>query len=144
MKTYITGPILIFDTPNMNGRIYNHQSISESALELKHKINTNTILGELDNQRTITVDLDKVCCKTIDIDINVDNIEATVEILPSTSGRILQEMIDEGTEFYLAARGTGQIDHDGVISNYELVTVDVMPLYKSSGTRTAAKIWKNN
>jgi hypothetical protein len=144
MATYITGPILIFDTPNMNGRIYSQKGMSESALELKHRINTRTILGELDNQRGTSIDLDNVCVKIVDIDINIQNIEATVEILPTKSGKELQSMLDEGIDFYLAARGTGQIDVNGVISDYELITVDVMPLHRAGGTRKPANFYQNN
>ncbi|EBS4516719.1 hypothetical protein DQT32_04825 [Salmonella enterica subsp. enterica serovar Braenderup] len=141
MKTYITGPILVFDIPNANGNVYSRE-MCQSALDLKHKINTESVLGELDNQRSPNIDLDKVCSKIVDIDINLENIEATVEVLPTTSGNQLQEMLNEGVEFYLAARGYGQIDHNNVISNYELITVDVMPLHCSAGTRTAAKIYQ--
>jgi len=41
-------------------------------------------------------------------------------------GNIIRTLIESGATLGVSSRGSGEVDHDGCVSNYEIITVDIV------------------
>ncbi|AQW88641.1 capsid maturation protease [Serratia phage BF] len=130
MEIYLSGIVLKLNEPNHNGRIYSQKEVSKNISNLQTDILSGSLLSEIDPlERTTTINLDNVGGLVARLEIVNDNLESTVQILPTVRGQQLIRMLEGNGEVFLSSRGTGQIDSDGNVTNYELITVDILPFH---------------
>jgi len=49
-----------------------------------------------------------------------------LKILPTPMGQLVQTMLESGVKLGVSSRGTGEVDGDGKVTGFEIVTVDVV------------------
>lgn len=114
--------------PNKNGRVYSKELLQQIAEE----INTKSIIGEIGRKCVNIVDLTNVSHQCMSANIENDSLWVNIEPLPppNLNGIILSKMLDHPEwkkllKFEL--RGLGDIDPDGNVTAYTLISVDVVP-----------------
>ena len=49
-----------------------------------------------------------------------------LKIVPTPMGNIIRTLIESGATLGVSSRGSGEVDHAGKVSNYEIITVDIV------------------
>jgi len=132
----IKGTFLYYDVENSNGRMYTKEcakDIVKQFEELSHEI---PMFGQLGypNAENFKGNLSDASHKVKEIHINEErkSIEGTVEILNTPNGRKLLGLIDNDIEkfnelYVVRSRGTGEINENKEITNYNIISFDVVP-----------------
>ena len=132
MKT-ITKPIAACDVPNGNGRVYSKYVWEKALADFQSKLAKGEVLGTMQSGEYSPDALDRCPdeptaafrVKSINID-DAKFVQATVDILDTEAGRLLLEVM-ETTAMEFRPSGNGEIDKDGKVSNYELLSIHAFP-----------------
>jgi hypothetical protein len=49
-----------------------------------------------------------------------------LKIVPTPMGNIIRTLIESGATLGVSSRGSGEVDNSGKVSNYEIITVDIV------------------
>ena len=49
-----------------------------------------------------------------------------LKILPTPMGQLVHTMLDSGVKLGVSSRGSGEVDSDGSVQGFEIITVDVV------------------
>jgi len=61
-----------------------------------------------------------------------------LKILPTPMGQLVQTMLESGVKLGVSSRGTGEVDGDGNVSGFDIVTVDVVAQPSAPGAYPTA------
>ncbi len=112
------------DEPTVNGRIYPREVV-EKAIE--EYMSSEAHFGELDHPENLNINLDRVSHKVIDTFItDKGDWMARIEILKTPMGEVLEQLIANGILPKLDPRSTGIISEDFVVSDLQIVAIDVI------------------
>lgn len=124
---YLRGIAIQADRRNLNERVYPLTEISEAvgnmALRLKKG---ESILCECDHPDSLTINLDRVAGMITEVWMEGANGMATIKLLPTIQGENIRRMLENGVKLGVSSRGSGDVDHRGYVSNFEIVTVDIV------------------
>ncbi|AUS03024.1 prohead core protein serine protease [Vibrio phage 2.275.O._10N.286.54.E11] len=124
---YMKGIFIQADQRNLNERVYPLHEISNAVRGMNSRIgNGNSILGECDHPDTLTVNLDRVSHIITEMNMNGTNGIGTLKMLPTPHGKLIQTMLENGVKLGVSSRGSGNVDHSGHVSDFDIVTVDVV------------------
>lgn len=124
---YMRGIFIQGNVRNQNQRIYPVNEISKAVNSLKEKIkNDFSILGEADHPEDLTINLDRVSHVITDIDMNGNNGVGKLKMLPTPMGNVCKTLLESGVKLGVSSRGSGDVDMDGNVSNFEIITVDIV------------------
>jgi hypothetical protein len=121
--------IFVADIPNENGRTFPFRLLNQIKDQITSMSNKGLSLGELDHPDNSIINLAKISHKFSNpkIETNTEAQKALfvdVEILPTPSGKILEQFIDF-VEFKPRALGT--LEDDGTVNDdYELISIDAV------------------
>lgn len=118
--------ILELDTPNANGRTYTAE-VGQSIVDQLTK--RESVFGELSMTGTdvdMSVDLQRVSHMITDIRVQDGKLIGTAKILGTPMGNIARQLIEGGINHGFRPRGTGKIGEDGVITEYNIVSIDMV------------------
>lgn len=125
--------ILILDQPNKNNRTYTTECVQQC-------IDTHPVVyGEL-GMSPFNVNELIDSSSSVDLSVNTARIShvvtnmkikdgywvGDVRILNTPMGRMLNQLISVEFHIDFRPRGTGNINEDGVISNYSIISIDVV------------------
>lgn len=113
---------------NRNGRIYPRE-LWENVLNsdyVKEMIESHGLVGELDHpEERLEISLQNVSHVINDMWIEGDQVLGIIDILPTPSGKIVNELLDYGTDIGISSRGAGSVGAGNVVdSDYQFVTFD--------------------
>ena len=115
------------DKRNLNERVYPLHEISSAVNNMTNRIRGgNSILGECDHPDTLTVNLDRVSHIITDIAMDGSNGIGTLKMLPTPHGKLIQTMLENGVKLGVSSRGSGNVDGSGFVSDFDIVTVDIV------------------
>lgn len=129
----LAGNFLYFDSKNLNGRIYKKE-IAEEILEQFNKMKKESpVLGELgypEKNSFMEIDLSNVSHEVEEIHLDEKNksIAGTIKILDTPKGKIVKELLqsDNQISLYCRPRGTGNINENGEIENFKILSFDLV------------------
>lgn len=123
----LTGVASIADRKNYNGRIYPIAELSREARKLQAKIiSGDSVLLSLDHPDTTIQMLSSAAAKLSECKMQRDAMVIEAEVLNTTAGNDLLEIIRSGIQVGFSTRGTGSIDAAGNVRDYNLVTIDLV------------------
>jgi len=126
-NTYLSGIFMQAEVKNRNGRLYPITEISEAVKAASTAIKErNGIMGELDHPESLSINLDRVSHIITEIKMNGSNAIGKARIINTPMGNIARELIGAGVGLGVSSRGAGQVNEDGGVSGYQLVTVDIV------------------
>ena len=124
---FLTGCFIQGDVRNQNGRIYPLSEISGAVETIMEQLKTGeSVIGECDHPEELTVGLDRVSHMITEMKMDGADGIGKLKILPTPCGNIVQTLIENGVRLGVSSRGSGNVDDNGYVSDFEIVTVDIV------------------
>ncbi|UYE98680.1 structural protein [Xanthomonas phage XbC2] len=124
---YLKGIAIQADQRNLNERVYPYAEIANAVKNMAERISRGeSILCECDHPETLTVNLDRVVGMITQVWMEGPNGMATIMLLDTTHGKDIRTMIESGVKLGVSSRGSGNVDHNGIVSDFEIVTIDIV------------------
>ena len=112
---------------NANQRVYPVSEISKAVESVQKKISEGfPVLGECDHPPELTVNVDRVSHIIENMWMDGPNGYGKLKIVPTPMGNIIRTLIESGATLGVSSRGSGEVDGQGNVSNFEIVTVDIV------------------
>lgn len=124
---YMKGIFLQGNKKNHNGRIYPINEISKAVSSLNEALNKGeTILGEADHPEELNINLDRVSHMITECSMNGSNGIGKLKIIPTPKGQIVKTLLESGAKLGVSSRGSGNVLSGGSVSDYEIVSIDIV------------------
>lgn len=124
---YMEGICLQGGVLNENGRVYDVREISKAVESINEKIKKGfSVLGEVDHPEDLKINLDRVCANIKRMWMDGPNGFGKLQILPTPMGNLVKAMLESGVKLGVSSRGQGNVDRNGKVSDFEIVTVDIV------------------
>lgn len=124
---YLKGCFIQGDVRNQNGRIYPLKEISSAVQKMTDKIKAgHPILGECDHPSELTISLKNVSHVITEITLNGSDGVGKMKILDTEYGRLAKTLVEAGIPLGVSSRGSGNVDDRGYVSDFEIVTIDLV------------------
>ena len=124
---FMEGIFVQGDVKNANERVYPVKEIKRAVEAVQSKIKEGfPVLGECDHPPELTVNVDRVSHIIENMWMDGPNGFGKLKIVPTPMGNIIRTLIESGATLGVSSRGSGEVDHSGKVSNYEIITVDIV------------------
>lgn len=124
---FLTGCFIQGDVRNQNGRVYPMNEISDAVKTIMEQITQDGgVIGECDHPEELTVGLDRVSHMITEMKMDGADGIGKLKILPTPCGNIVTTLIENGVKLGVSSRGSGNVDDDGYVSDFEIVTIDIV------------------
>ena len=124
---YMHGIFIQGDKRNQNQRIYPVNEIASAVKTLKEKIAGGySVLGEADHPDDLNINIDRVSHSIVDMDMDGSDGIGKLKMLPTPMGNICKTLLESGVKLGVSSRGSGNVDGSGNVSEFEIVTVDIV------------------
>lgn len=124
----MSGIFIQSEVQNQNGRVYPFQEIKHAVETVNQRIRSGeSVVGELDHPEVLSINLDRVSHQITDMHMEGNNGIGKLKIIDKTPmGKIAKGLIESGIKLGVSSRGSGNVGHDGKVSDFEIVTVDIV------------------
>jgi len=129
LKTlYMKGIFIQGGVKNANERVYPVSEIGNAVDTLNEQIGEGySVLGEVDHPDDLKINLDRVSHMIESMWMDGPNGYGKLKILPTPMGQLVSTMLESGVKLGVSSRGSGNVnDMDGRVSDFEIITVDVV------------------
>jgi len=124
---FMNGVFIQGDVKNQNSRVYPINEIASAVQSLQEKINHGfSVLGEADHPDDLTVNLDRVSHMITEMGMKGSDGVGKLKILPTPMGNIVKTLLESGVKLGVSSRGSGNVSEGGKVSDFEIVTVDIV------------------
>jgi len=125
---YMKGIFIQGGVKNANERIYPVSEIESAVKTLNEQIVEGfSVLGEVDHPDDLKINLDRVSHMITQMWMDGANGFGKLKILPTPMGELVKTMLQSGVKLGVSSRGSGNVnDYDGKVSDFEIVTVDIV------------------
>lgn len=115
------------DVRNQNQRVYPVKEIARAVRSITEKIATGqTVMGELDHPEELSINLDRVSHLITEMWMDGADGYGKLKIVPTPMGNIVKTLLMSGAKLGVSSRGSGNVSDDGAVSDFEIVTVDIV------------------
>lgn len=115
------------DIRNQNQRVYPAREIARAVNEMSKKIVDNGgIWGEIDHPAELSINLDRISHVITEMWMDGTDGYGKLKILQTPMGNIIKVLLQSGAKLGVSSRGSGNVGDDGVVSDFEIVTVDIV------------------
>jgi hypothetical protein len=114
---------------NANQRVYPVPEIAKAVKTLNDQIGGGySVLGEVDHPQDLRINLDRVSHMITEMWMDGPNGYGKLKILPTPMGQLIRTMLESGVKLGVSSRGSGNVQGDGSgqVSDFEIVTVDIV------------------
>ena len=125
---YMKGIFIQGGVKNANERVYPVTEIENAVQTLNEQITSGySVLGEVDHPDDLKINLDRVSHMITSMWMDGANGFGKLKILPTPMGDLVKTMLESGVKLGVSSRGIGNVnDYDGKVSDFEIVTVDIV------------------
>lgn len=125
---YMKGIFIQGGVKNANERVYPVSEIENAVETLNKQISEGySVLGEVDHPDDLKINLDRVSHMITSMWMDGANGFGKLKILPTPMGQLVSTMLESGVKLGVSSRGSGNVnDLDGRVSDFEIVTVDIV------------------
>jgi hypothetical protein len=124
---YMKGIFIQGGTKNHNQRVYPVNEIRNAVDALNDVLRRGeSILGEADHPEELNINLDRVSHMITEMYMDGPNGIGKLKILPTPMGNIVRTLLESNVKLGVSSRGSGNVDETGFVSDFEIVTVDVV------------------
>lgn len=125
---YMKGIFIQGGVKNANERVYPVSEIETAVETLNKQIHEGySVLGEVDHPDDLKINLDRVSHMITSMWMDGPNGFGKLKILPTPMGQLVSTMLESGVKLGVSSRGSGNVsDLDGRVSDFEIVTVDIV------------------
>ena len=124
---YMKGVFIQGDVKNQNQRVYPITEINKAVIQVNERIQTGeTVLGELDHPEELSINLDRVSHIITEMGMRGNDGHGSLKIIPTPTGNIVKTLLESGAKLGVSSRGSGNVGNDGYVSEFEIITVDIV------------------
>ena len=124
---HLNGICIQGDIRNQNQRVYSSQEIGRAVKTLNEQIAGGySVCGELDHPADLKINLDRVSHMITKMWMDGPNGYGKLKIIPTPMGQLVQTMLQSGVKLGVSSRGSGEVDGDGNVHGFEIITVDIV------------------
>lgn len=126
---YMKGICIQGGVKNANQRVYPVPEIARAVKTLNDQISGGySVLGEVDHPQDLRINLDRVSHMITEMWMDGPNGYGKLKILPTPMGQLIRTMLESGVKLGVSSRGSGNVQEDGSgqVSDFEIVTVDIV------------------
>lgn len=124
---HLNGICIQGDIRNQNQRIYSSSEISRAVKTVNEQIAGGySCLGEVDHPADLRINLDRVSHMITKMWMDGPNGYGKLKILPTPMGQLVGTMLDSGVKLGVSSRGSGEVDGNGSVHGFEIITVDIV------------------
>ena len=115
------------DVKNQNQRVYPVREIARAVNSITEKLNAGqSVLGELDHPEELSINLDRVSHLITEMWMDGTDGYGKLKIMSTPMGNIVKTLLQSGAKLGVSSRGSGNVGDDGSVSDFEIVTVDIV------------------
>jgi hypothetical protein len=112
---------------NLNERVYPVREIERAVDNVNDILREGgSVLGECDHPAELTINLDRVSHVIESMWMDGNSGFGKLKILPTPMGNIIRTLTEAGVKLGVSSRGSGNVNDRGEVSDFEIVTVDVV------------------
>ena len=112
---------------NANQRVYPVNEIGRAVTTLNEQISNGfSVLGEVDHPEGLNINIDRVSHMITEMWMDGPNGYGKLKILPTPMGQLVKTMLEAGVKLGVSSRGSGEVDAQGNVNGFEIITVDVV------------------
>lgn len=124
---FMKGIFLQGGVRNLNERVYPVREISKAVEHVNDILRKGeSVLGECDHPAELTINLDRVSHLITEMWMDGPSGMGKLKILPTPMGNIIRTLIESGVKLGVSSRGSGNVSNGGEVSDFEIVTVDIV------------------
>ena len=124
---YMKGIFIQGGVKNQNDRVYPIQEIGKAVETINERLQEGqTVLGEADHPEELTVNLDRVSHIVEDMWMDGPNGYGKLKVIPTPMGNIISTLLESGAKLGVSSRGSGNVNESGQVSDFDIVTVDIV------------------
>jgi hypothetical protein len=124
---YMRGIFIQGNVKNHNQRVYPVNEIRRAVQQLSECLmNGDSILGEADHPEELNINLDRVSHMVTEMYMDGPNGIGKLKILPTPMGNVVRTLLESGVKLGVSSRGSGNVDNNGDVSDFDIVTVDIV------------------
>ena len=100
---------------NKNNRIYEEEEVLPHINELKEKVASKKLLGELDHPKDFDISLSNVSHVIEDLRYDEDKkqVLGRIKLLNTSKGKEAKALIEDGIPLHISSRAAGTVGNDG-------------------------------
>lgn len=124
---YMRGIFVQGGVKNHNQRVYPVVEIRNAVDQVNECLRRGeSVLGEADHPEELNINLDRVSHMITEMYMDGPNGMGKLKILPTPMGNIVRTLLENGVKLGVSSRGSGNVTESGEVSDFEIVTVDVV------------------
>ena len=135
---FIEGVYIQTDEKNGNGRSYSYEMMKPVVDKfVEEKVKTNQALEELEHPQEVTINPDRVCCRTVSLKEGTDKTwigksvvlasDPKYGIKGTPCGDIVKSLLQYDVKLGHSTRGVGEVDEStGEVSQFQLICIDTV------------------
>lgn len=124
---YMKGIFVQGGVRNLNERVYPVREIAKAVEDINEILSKGeSVLGECDHPEELTINLDRVSHMITTMWMDGNSGMGKLQILPTPCGNIIRTLIESGVKLGVSSRGSGNVNERGEVSDFSIVTVDVV------------------
>lgn len=124
---YMKGIFITGGVRNLNERVYPINEIEKAVESVNRTLREGeSVLGECDHPEELTINLDRVSHLIEGMWMDGNSGFGKLKILPTPCGQIVRTIIENGGKLGVSSRGSGNVDDRGHVSDFEIITVDIV------------------
>jgi hypothetical protein len=109
----LSGKLQEADCRNGNGRVYPQKILEREMKNYAKLVKENRALGELDHPDDSVINLKNASHMVIDVWWDGPSVMGKVKVLNTPSGKILQNLVNDGCKLGISSRALGSLDERG-------------------------------
>ena len=129
-KYYITGPYMMADKANQNGRVYQLDEMTkEVGRYMTDMVKPRRAIGEMNHPQSTEVNPVNACHLVTELKQNGNYFMGKSLILDTPMGQLLKSLVKDKIQMGISTRGLGNLSEssDGkTVSNFHLICLDVV------------------
>lgn len=115
------------DVRNQNQRVYPMREIAKAVNSITEKLAAGqSVMGELDHPEELSINLDRVSHLITEMWMEGTDGYGKLKIVSTPMGNIVKTLLTSGAKLGVSSRGSGNVNDDGSVSEFEIVTVDIV------------------
>lgn len=124
---FMNGIFIQGDVKNHNERVYPVYEIRRAVETVNDILRSGeSVLGEADHPAELNINIDRVSHMITQMWMEGPNGFGKLKILPTPMGNIIRTLIESGVKLGVSSRGSGNVDDFGNVSDFTIVTVDIV------------------
>lgn len=124
---HLNGICIQGDIRNANQRVYSSQEIGRAVKTLNEQISGGySVLGEVDHPQDLKINLDRVSHMITKMWMDGPNGYGKLKLIPTPMGQLIETMLTSGVKLGVSSRGSGEVDSNGNVQGFEIITVDIV------------------